>query len=51
VAKLTYKDMLELLTMKSQWKREMKHMLARRDSEEKDEDTTAHIYNLPEICC
>ncbi|KAI8878649.1 hypothetical protein K501DRAFT_228088 [Backusella circina FSU 941] len=50
VAKLTYKDMLELLTMKSQWRREMKRMLAQRASEEKEEDTTSLIYNPPEIC-
>ncbi|KAI8380206.1 hypothetical protein BD560DRAFT_314447, partial [Blakeslea trispora] len=30
VAKLTYKDMLELLTMKSQWRRDMERMLAER---------------------
>ncbi|KAI9487423.1 MAG: hypothetical protein EXX96DRAFT_448107, partial [Benjaminiella poitrasii] len=34
VAKLTYKDMLELLTMKSQWKRDMERMLAERASVE-----------------
>lgn len=31
VAKLTYKDMLELLTMKSQWRREMEKMMAERE--------------------
>ncbi|KAI8992311.1 hypothetical protein BDB01DRAFT_777989 [Pilobolus umbonatus] len=61
VAKLTYKDMLELLTMKSQWRRDMERMIAERDMVEKDDsekddseddDTqSAHrLYNVPEIC-
>ncbi|KAI7906705.1 uncharacterized protein BX663DRAFT_497379 [Cokeromyces recurvatus] len=60
VAKLTYKDMLELLTMKSQWKRDMERMLAERaekesvssDEEESNASTTpttaantTHLYN------
>ncbi|KAI9022126.1 hypothetical protein CLU79DRAFT_675473, partial [Phycomyces nitens] len=35
VAKLTYKDMVELLTMKSQWRRDMERMLAERAACEK----------------
>ncbi|KAI8881882.1 hypothetical protein K501DRAFT_222263 [Backusella circina FSU 941] len=58
VAKLTYKDMLELLTMKSQWRRDMERMVAERDHSEqsKDDDTNdnsnkpGHVYNTPEIC-
>ncbi|CAO3644869.1 unnamed protein product [Mucor hiemalis] len=34
VAKLTYKDMLELLTMKSQWRRDMERMMAERETTE-----------------
>ncbi|KAI9254049.1 hypothetical protein BY458DRAFT_521616 [Sporodiniella umbellata] len=51
VAKLTYRDMLELLTMKSQWKRESEKMLAQREREEDNRliDST-QTYNVPEIC-
>jgi hypothetical protein len=50
--------MLELLTMKSQWRRDMERMLAERDHSEqdKDDDTNdnsnkpGHVYNTPEIC-
>ncbi|ORY94880.1 hypothetical protein BCR43DRAFT_422765, partial [Syncephalastrum racemosum] len=34
VSKLTYSDMLELLTMKSQWRRDMEQMLADRNLRE-----------------
>ncbi|KAI7863773.1 hypothetical protein BDF14DRAFT_1841000 [Spinellus fusiger] len=39
VAKLTYKDMMELLTMKSKWRRDMERMLAERAAGEKEEST------------
>ncbi|CAO3703015.1 hypothetical protein G6F56_007882 [Rhizopus delemar] len=52
VAKLTYRDMLELLTMKSQWKRESEKMLAERERKEGELDTVSNTttYNMPEIC-
>ena len=62
VAKLTYKDMLELLTMKSQWRRDMERMLAERamsegesteeDSGSDDSSTSSSqpLYNVQEIC-
>ncbi|ORX54127.1 hypothetical protein DM01DRAFT_1305594 [Hesseltinella vesiculosa] len=36
VAKLSYHDMVELLTMKSQWRREMEKMVLERDLQEKE---------------
>ncbi|GAA5811962.1 hypothetical protein MFLAVUS_005409 [Mucor flavus] len=55
VAKLTYKDMLELLTMKSQWRRDMEKMMAERKStEEETVDNTnnspSRLFNVQEIC-
>ncbi|CAO3664697.1 hypothetical protein G6F70_002626 [Rhizopus microsporus] len=62
VAKLTYRDMLELLTMKSQWKRDMERMLAEREMKEKMNEANNNqsqqqqqeqhqpLYNVPEIC-
>ncbi|KAI8987928.1 hypothetical protein BDF20DRAFT_852881 [Mycotypha africana] len=40
VAKLTYKDMLELLTMKSQWRRDMERMMAERTALEGSSSAT-----------
>ncbi|KAI8641380.1 hypothetical protein BD408DRAFT_418188 [Parasitella parasitica] len=57
VAKLTYKDMLELLTMKSQWKRDMERMMAERATVEEEtivettsSNSTSRLYNVQEIC-
>ncbi|KAG2230015.1 hypothetical protein BDF21DRAFT_428447 [Thamnidium elegans] len=55
VAKLTYKDMLELLTMKSQWRRDMEKMMEERKStEEETVDNTnnspSRLFNVQEIC-
>ncbi|KAI8068429.1 hypothetical protein BC940DRAFT_228560, partial [Gongronella butleri] len=36
VAKLSYHDMVELLTMKSQWRRDMEQMLLDREMQEKE---------------
>ncbi|KAG2194818.1 hypothetical protein INT46_011779 [Mucor plumbeus] len=57
VAKLTYKDMLELLTMKSQWRRDMERMMAERATVEENDivesasnNSTSCLYNVQEIC-
>ncbi|KAK4509971.1 RNA polymerase III subunit C82 [Mucor velutinosus] len=57
VAKLTYKDMLELLTMKSQWRRDMERMMAERATVEEEDivestsnNSTSRLYNVQEIC-
>ncbi|KAG0762385.1 hypothetical protein G6F57_004715 [Rhizopus arrhizus] len=55
VAKLTYRDMLELLTMKSQWKRDLEKMMAERDLKESQvnqvsKTNNTNTYNVPEIC-
>ncbi|EIE84181.1 hypothetical protein G6F46_011194 [Rhizopus delemar] len=54
VAKLTYRDMLELLTMKSQWKRDLEKMMAERDLKESQVNqvnkNNTNTYNVPEIC-
>jgi hypothetical protein len=59
VAKLTYKDMLELLTMKSQWRRDMERMMAERATTEQDEtivnentsnNNNSRLFNVQEIC-
>ncbi|KAG0755551.1 hypothetical protein G6F57_008379 [Rhizopus arrhizus] len=51
VAKLTYRDMLELLTMKSQWKRDLEKMMAERDLKESEmNQVNTAPYNVPEIC-
>ncbi|GAA5795779.1 hypothetical protein HPULCUR_001141 [Helicostylum pulchrum] len=52
VAKLTYKDMLELLTMKSQWRRDMEKMMAERKSTEEEtvDNTPSRLFNVQEIC-
>ncbi|KAF1796051.1 hypothetical protein V8B55DRAFT_1557156 [Mucor lusitanicus] len=57
VAKLTYKDMLELLTMKSQWRRDMERMMAERATVEEESivestsnNSTSRLYNVQEIC-
>ncbi|CAO0793027.1 unnamed protein product [Mucor circinelloides] len=57
VAKLTYKDMLELLTMKSQWRRDMERMMAERATVEEENivestsnNSTSRLYNVQEIC-
>jgi hypothetical protein len=57
VAKLTYKDMLELLTMKSQWRRDMERMMAERATVEENDivesasnSSTSCLYNVQEIC-
>ncbi|KAI9366466.1 hypothetical protein BD770DRAFT_311740 [Pilaira anomala] len=55
VAKLTYKDMLELLTMKSQWRRDMERMMAERESTEEQtvensNNSPSRLFNVQEIC-
>ncbi|KAG0788690.1 hypothetical protein G6F16_007165 [Rhizopus arrhizus] len=51
VAKLTYRDMLELLTMKSQWKRDLEKMMTERDLKESEmNQVNTAPYNVPEIC-
>ncbi|CAO3702456.1 hypothetical protein G6F56_004579 [Rhizopus delemar] len=50
VAKLTYRDMLELLTMKSQWKKDMEKMTAEREKDEANTEVNTTTYNVPEIC-
>ncbi|EIE89052.1 hypothetical protein G6F46_007873 [Rhizopus delemar] len=51
VAKLTYRDMLELLTMKSQWKRDLEKRMAERDLKESETNqVNTAPYNVPEIC-
>lgn len=56
VAKLTYKDMLELLTMKSQWRRDMERMMAERETTEEQvvnvepNNSTSRLFNVQEIC-
>ncbi|KAI8337518.1 hypothetical protein BC941DRAFT_338271, partial [Chlamydoabsidia padenii] len=37
VAKLTYSDMVELLQMKSQWRREMEKMMTERANQEEEQ--------------
>jgi hypothetical protein len=58
VAKLTYKDMLELLTMKSQWRRDMERMMQERETTEEKvvtvsdntTNSTSRLFNVQEIC-
>lgn len=60
MAKLTYKDMLELLTMKSQWRRDMERMMQERAAREKTQtgsnsdssnnNNECHFSNVMEIC-
>jgi hypothetical protein len=57
VAKLTYKDMLELLTMKSQWRRDMERMIQERETTEEKvvvsdntNNSTSRLFNVQEIC-
>ncbi|KAG2197278.1 uncharacterized protein EV154DRAFT_450861 [Mucor mucedo] len=56
VAKLTYKDMLELLTMKSQWRRDMERMMAERETTEEKvvnvepNNSASRLFNVQEIC-
>ncbi|KAI8374627.1 uncharacterized protein BYT42DRAFT_499322 [Radiomyces spectabilis] len=51
VAKLSYHDMVELLTMRSQWRRDMERMLADRATQEKKDDSASHLYSsATEIC-
>ncbi|KAF7732347.1 hypothetical protein EC973_005243 [Apophysomyces ossiformis] len=48
VAKLTYKDMAELLTMKSQWRKDMERMLAERaakEQQQEEEEQDPFVYN------
>lgn len=46
--------MLELLTMKSQWKRDLEKMMAERDLKESQVNqvnkNNTNTYNVPEIC-
>jgi hypothetical protein len=43
--------MLELLTMKSQWKRDLEKMMAERDLKESEmNQVNTAPYNVPEIC-
>lgn len=57
MAKLTYKDMLELLTMKSQWRRDMERMIQERETTEEKvvvsdntNNSTSRLFNVQEIC-
>ncbi|KAI9304905.1 hypothetical protein BJ944DRAFT_266105 [Cunninghamella echinulata] len=38
IAKLTYSDMVELLTMKSQWRKDMERMLRERAMKEQEQE-------------
>lgn len=48
--------MLELLTMKSQWRRDMERMMAERETTEESlvnvesNNTTSRLFNVQEIC-
>lgn len=49
--------MLELLTMKSQWRRDMERMMAERETVEGNDivestsnNSTSRLYNVQEIC-
>ncbi|CAO3644243.1 unnamed protein product [Cunninghamella blakesleeana] len=41
IAKLTYSDMVELLTMKSQWRKDMERMLKERALKEQEEQDSS----------
>ncbi|KAI8330868.1 hypothetical protein BC941DRAFT_439801 [Chlamydoabsidia padenii] len=54
VATLTYSDMMDLLKMKSQWRRDMERMMAERANREKQEQQETHhpsvFTSAQEIC-